>query len=116
VKSEKLGKFSAGWFVGDFEKAIYRTKNTDVAVKYDAAGTRTTAHVHRVSAEVTVVVKGRIQINGREFGKGDVILVSPGEAAEYVSLEDSITVIIKVPSLPHDKYPVESTDKEETRF
>jgi quercetin dioxygenase-like cupin family protein len=104
MKSRKLKNMKKGWFVGDFARAAYRSKAFEVALKTEKAGQRVKKHTHKVATEITLVVKGKVRFNNRQFKKGDIIIINPKEAADYEVLEDAITVIIKVPSVMHDKY------------
>ncbi|HON56721.1 MAG TPA: cupin domain-containing protein [bacterium] len=104
MKVQKLQDKFKGWFIGDFENAIVRDKNFEIAVKYDKAGDTVKKHFHKFCDEITVVVKGNILINGQKFSEGDIILIEKNEAADYVSIDDSITVIVKIPSIPDDKH------------
>ena len=38
------------------------------------------------------------------FGAGDIVEIAPGEAASFEALTDVTTVVVKVPSVPGDKY------------
>lgn len=102
----RLDEMLGGWFVGDFEPTCLRTRDCEVACKRYGAGAAEAAHVHRVATEVTLVASGRVRMNGRVFGEGDVIVLEPGEAADFTALEPTTTVVVKLPSVAGDKYPV----------
>ncbi|HPG29665.1 MAG TPA: hypothetical protein PKY81_06690 [bacterium] len=70
--TKKLGDTVRGWFIGDFEKAIYKTKEFEAAVKFDKSGTYYKKHYHKKCAEITAVVSGQIKMNGNDFFQGDV--------------------------------------------
>ena len=108
MKRFALDQMTRGWFVGDFEPNCLRTKSCEVGVKHYAKGTVEQAHLHRVVAEVTLVVSGRARVGDMELRAGQGLLVSPGEVAEFEALEDTVTVVVKLPSVPDDKYVVES--------
>jgi quercetin dioxygenase-like cupin family protein len=99
-----------GWVVGDFEPTCLRSTACEVACKTYAAGARESAHVHRVATEVTVIASGRVRMAGREFTTGDIIVLAPGEASDFHALDDTITVVVKTPSVPGDKYPAVLAD------
>ena len=46
-------------------------------------------------------------MNGRELGPGDILVLQPGDAADFVALEPTTSVVVKLPSVPGDKYLVE---------
>lgn len=93
-----------GWFVGDFPEAVIRTKDFECCWQSAPAGQKDRPHVHKIVTEVQLITRGRIRINGEEFGPGEIYVSEPGEHyyAEY--LEDTDVVALKFPSVPGDKY------------
>jgi hypothetical protein len=107
VKKFKLSESGArGWFIGDFPKAIVRTKDFEVCWQGNKAGAVDKPHVHKVITEVQLITSGRMNINGEEFGPGDIYVSEPGEEYRAHYLEDTEVVAIKFPSIPDDKYYV----------
>ena len=106
MKTFKLNNMTRGWFVGDFPCA-FTTKDSEVAVMIYKAGDHEKKHMHKIATELTVVVEGRIKMNGVEYQKGDIILIEPGEATDFEALTDAVDVVVKVPSVMGDKYFVE---------
>ena len=100
----KLRDMVNGWFVGDFAPTLWRTQDFEVAVKHYRAGTREAAHVHKVATEWTVVVSGEVRMGGHAFTSGDIVVVHPGEAADFEAVTDAVTTVVKVPSVKGDKY------------
>jgi hypothetical protein len=105
VTTCRLGDMVGGWFVGDFTPACLRTAACEVACKTYAAGAREGAHVHRVATEITVIASGRVRMAGRELGPGDILVLDPGDIADFEALAPTITVVVKLPSVAGDKYP-----------
>jgi hypothetical protein len=99
---------TGGWLVGDFEPSCFNTAACEVACKYYEAGAAEAAHVHRVATEITLIASGRAIMNGRVLTAGDIVVLAPGEAADFQVLEPTTTVVVKVPSVRGDKYLVES--------
>lgn len=93
-----------GWFIGPFKPAVLHTEAFEVAVKRYRAGDREAAHVHKIATEFTVVVEGRVRMNGKEYGRGEIVEVKPGEPTDFEVLEDTSTVVVKVPAALGDKY------------
>ena len=93
-----------GWFVGDFERAVVRTKDFEVCWRGNPAGATDTPHLHKVITELQLITEGRMIINGVEFGPGDIYVSDPGEEYRAHYLEDTKVVAIKFPSIPGDKY------------
>jgi len=101
----RLSDMTGGWIAGDFEPTCLRTRAFEVACKHYAAGDAEPAHVHRIAREITLVASGRVVMNGRVFVTGDIIMLEPGEAADFTAIEPTITVVVKSPSVPGDKHP-----------
>lgn len=95
-----------GWIVGNFEPSVWKSENFEVAIKYYKSGDKEPKHFHRISRELTAVADGKIMMNGTIFNKGDVIVVHENEVCEFEALDDSITVVVKTPSVSGDKFIV----------
>ena len=110
-----LHAMHGGWFVGDFTPTCLPLSGCEVALKLYAKGEREPRHVHRVATELTLIVKGRVKMNGQEFKPYQIIELDPAESADFESLEETITVVVKAPSIPGDKYPVEESNHAKDR-
>ena len=106
----RLDDMVRGWMVGDFEPACYRTTACEVACQRYAAGDIEPRHVHRVATEITLIASGRARMNGRVLGPGDILVLEPGDAADFVALEPTTSVVVKLPSVPGDKYLVDAVE------
>ena len=104
MKTAKLEEMVKGWFVGDFEPSALRTKDFEVAVKSYAKGESEERHFHKLAIEITVVVSGRVRMVDQDWGPGSIITLDPGEATDFFALDDSVTVVVKTPSVLGDKY------------
>lgn len=104
MRQDNLKNMIKGWFVGDFDQSVLRSKQFEVAVKKYSAGERECLHVHKIATEITVVIYGRVEMNNREFSEGDIITLSPGEPTDFRVLEDCCTVVVKTPSAIGDKF------------
>jgi mannose-6-phosphate isomerase-like protein (cupin superfamily) len=94
-----------GWFVGDFSPTALRLSEAEVAVQRFAAGEIEAEHHHRAAVEITVIVSGRARMCGRLVGPGDILVLPPNTATSFEALEDTVTAVVKTPSVPGDKYP-----------
>ncbi len=106
MKVVSLGDMVKGWFIGPFQPTLMHSDHFECAVKRYSAGDRERSHVHRVATEFTVIVEGRVKMNGVELGKDTIVEVQPGEAADFEALVDTVTFVVKVPAVPGDKYDV----------
>ena len=107
MKTYSLEDMTKGWFVGDFDPTALKTPHCEVGCKRYSAGDCEDRHVHRVATEVTVILSGHARMNGRDCPAGTVVVLDPGEASDFAVSEDTITVVVKTPSIPGDKYPAE---------
>ena len=107
MKVSKLSEMFRGWFVGNFEPTLYNTNDVEVAVKRYNKGDYEAKHYHKIATEISVVISGRVKMNGVEYGEGDVITMFPNEATDFEALEDyTINVVVKLPGANDDKYLV----------
>ena len=107
MKTAKLADMVKGWFVGNFEPTLYRTNDVEVAVKTYSAGDYESKHYHKIATEITVVQSGRVKMFEKIFSAGDIVIVEPNDATDFEALEDSVTVVVKIPGANNDKYLVE---------
>ncbi len=100
----ELADMTGGWFVGAFAPVVLHTDVCEVACKRYLAGAVEPRHVHRIATELTLVVSGRVRMNGRLVVAGQIVRLEPGEDADFEVLEDAVTVVVKTPSVAGDKY------------
>jgi len=105
MKTAKLSTMTGGWFAGAFEPTLFRTDAFEAACKHYRAGDTEPRHVHRIATEITLIASGAVRMNGVEVRAGEIVILEPGEPTDFAALEDTITMVIKVPSVAGDKYP-----------
>jgi quercetin dioxygenase-like cupin family protein len=105
MRRDHLEDMVRGWFVGDFAPAAHRTPAAEVGVKRYAAGDHEPRHHHRRATEITLILEGRVEMNGHRYGAGEIVVLDPGEPTDFRALTPATTVVVKVPSVPGDKYP-----------
>lgn len=77
----------------------------EVAVKSYNKGDYEEKHYHKIATELTVIIQGRVKMNGVEYQKGDIIVMEPMEATDFECLEDGTqNVVVKYPGANNDKY------------
>ncbi len=103
----QLKDMVGGWMVGDFEPTCIKSTACEVACKHYPAGAIEAPHVHRIATELTLIASGRVTMNGRTLGAGDIVVLAPGEPADFRVIEPTITVVVKMPSVAGDKYLVD---------
>lgn len=104
MKTFKLSNYKGGWFIGDFFPSTLCVKEFETAIKHYKVGESEPLHYHKLATEVTVIVKGSALMNGELKNEGDVILIEKGESTDFISLTETITCVIKTPSVVGDKY------------
>ena len=105
MKTAKLDDMAGGWFIGNFSPSMLKTNEVEIAVKRYAKYDREGAHFHKMAMEFTVVVSGRVKMNGVEYGAGDIVVIEPGEVTDFECLEDAtVTTVVKIPGASDDKY------------
>ena len=99
-----LSDYTKGWLVGDFDPALIKSKDIEVGIKEYKKGDTEQSHKHEIVTEYTIVLTGRVKMLHQEYEKGRIIKVDPGIWTSFEALEDSITLVIKTPSIPSDKH------------
>ncbi|NBL00057.1 MAG: hypothetical protein EOM50_19015, partial [Erysipelotrichia bacterium] len=80
MKVAKLEDMVKGWFIGNFDPTLIKTNDVEVAVKEYKKGDYEEKHYHKIATEITVIVTGKVKMNGVEYSKGDIIVIEPNEA------------------------------------
>lgn len=108
MKIAKLEDMIKGWFVGNFEPTLLKTNDVEVAVKSYKKGDYEEKHYHKIATEITVIITGRVKMNGVEYKAGDIVVMEPMESTDFECLEDGTkNVVVKYPGANNDKYLVE---------
>lgn len=104
MEISQLTTMTGGWFVGAFTPTALTTDAAEVAVKSYAAGDSEPRHHHRVATEATLILSGTARFNDTSVGAGQIATIAPGESVAFTAVTDVVTVVVKVPSAPDDKY------------
>jgi hypothetical protein len=92
-----------GWFIGDFAKAAFPSKDFEICYQKNPRG-KTDSHVHKLITEITLIISGQQLCNGEIFGAGEICVLAPGDNSQIEYLEETEVITIKTPSIPSDKY------------
>lgn len=106
MTTRSLHEMVGGWMVGNFDPVCLKTDACEVACKHYEAGASEPTHVHRIATELTLIASGRVTMNSRTYSAGDIIILEPGEATDFHAIVPTTTVVVKMPSVAGDKYPV----------
>ena len=104
METFRLEDMWRGWFVGDFEPSLLRTQDVEVAIKKYQQGEFEEAHYHKIATEITVIISGKVKMNGVEYEEEDVVTIEPYESTDFIALKDTLTVVVKHPGAVDDKY------------
>jgi len=103
-KLNLLKDFKGGWIIGHFSRSLYTSNDVEVAIMRVPKGLMADGHFHRQATEYNFIVTGKALINGEELTDGDCFVYEKGERTDVQYLEDTHLVVVKLPSLPNDKF------------
>ena len=111
MRKARIEDFHRGWFIGDFEPSILRTKAFEVGILTHKMGEYWAPHFHKEAIEYNVLISGDMSIvhgdNTITYLKpGDVFAFEKGEVSEPMFHTDCKILVVKVPSVIGDKYNV----------
>lgn len=95
-----------GWYIGNFENAVYKTKSLEASFKIHKQGEKWDWHYHEHLDEINLIVRGKMTIQGKTLSAGDIFILEPMEIADPEFLEDCEIVCIKAPNFTNDKVVV----------
>ena len=81
----------------------FKNQNLEVCVKLFRSGDTEPSHKQIYATEITVVSEGKVRIGNFMLEKGDVLLIHPGEFADFEAITDGSLTCVKFPSIPSDK-------------
>lgn len=99
-----LNQFIRGWLVGDFTPSLFKSKNIEIGIKKYSTGDKELEHIHKIITEYTIIISGKFKMNKKILNENDIAIIEPGEPVDFECLESGSNLIIKTPSIPNDKY------------
>ena len=106
MKINKVDEMHRGWFIGNFDPSVLKTKDFEVGVLTHKQGEVWPKHYHAISTEYNVLLSGKMTICGQDIFPGTIFVLEPNEVADPVFHEDCKVLCVKVPSVIGDKYEV----------
>jgi len=103
MKKYNLKDMTNGWFIGNFSPSLYKA-DYEVAIKKYKKGDREQRHYHKISKEFTVILSGKVEMNGKIYVDDDIIFIDQNESTDFICIEDTVTVVVKTSSEKNDKY------------
>jgi anti-sigma factor ChrR (cupin superfamily) len=104
MESYKLEDMVRGWFIGNFTPSLHQTNDVEVAIQKYKAGDYENAHFHKIATEYTAIVMGEVEMNGKKYEAGDIIIMRPNQTTDLKAISDAICVVVKIPGANNDKY------------
>jgi hypothetical protein len=99
----RIEEFTGGWLVGDFAPNLFRNVHVEVGVKFFVAGNTEATHAQILATEITVIHSGEVRIGDFILKSGEVLVIHPGEFADFEAFTSGSLTCIKFPSIPSDK-------------
>ncbi len=106
MKIMKMSDMRGGWFVGNFSPAAHRTISCEIAFKIHLKGEKWDIHYHKLAREINYLIRGKMTIGNETLCAGDIFVIETDEIADPKFLEDCELIVVKIPSIPDDKYIV----------
>lgn len=103
MQEYELSDFKLGWIIGNFIPSIHRTPEIEIGIKHYIKGQTEARHKQKTAKEITVVISGSIRMENLILQKGQILMIEPGEYADFEAVTDCSLVCIKFPSIPDDK-------------
>jgi hypothetical protein len=102
--SAKINDFIGGWFVGNFEPSLCKTNDVEIGIKYYKTGDCEGYHHHKIATEFTAIILGKVLMDGITYEAGEIITIRPNFSTNFEAIEDTVTVVVKIPGANNDKY------------
>lgn len=103
---KKMDDMIGGWFIGDFEPSVFKTKDFEVCYKTHEKGEAWPKHYHK-GIEINYLIRGKMIIKGQTLERGDIFVLESMEIADPEFLEDCELIVVKTPSDVNDKFVIE---------
>lgn len=102
--TSNIKNFTNGWIIGDFNPALLKTKDFEIAHHFYPKGFKGIQHTHKIATEYNYILSGKLVASEIMLESGDIFIYEPHDVSNVLFLEDTNLIIIKTPSLPNDKY------------
>jgi hypothetical protein len=106
MKIFNINDTEKGWFIGDFPKAAFQSKDFEVSWRTHPSGEIWDLHYQEKSTEINLLINGQMLLNGQTLNSGDVFIIDPYEITDVSFITDCSVVCVKTPSIPSDKVVV----------
>jgi hypothetical protein len=108
MKVRNINEFTKGWFVGDFTPAVFQSKDFEIGHHKHRRSEKTFPHYHKETTELNYILKGTLMVSGTLLTEGQMWTYEKNEVSDVQFLTDVELIVIRWPSIPSDKYEVDS--------
>lgn len=100
MRIDKLENFTKGWFIGNFDPALFKTDQFEISLQTHHYGEYVEPHYQKTATEYNLIVNGSLSANGYICGAGDIFVYEPEEVCNVQFLTPTVTiVVVKTPSV-----------------
>ncbi len=100
---DNIKNMKMGWFIGDFDPSVYKTKEFEVGYKEHIAGEQYGHHYHSKIKEINFLIEGTMFIHNKELNAGDIFILEPFEISDPEFIANCKIICIKIPGIVGDK-------------
>ena len=106
MKTFKIEDMHNGWFIGNFDPCVTKTKDVEVAHHFHEKGYKNDEgpHYHKKATEVNYIINGKVTVSGKQLTAGDIFVYEPRDISDVQFLSDTDLIVIKMPSCINDKF------------
>ncbi|MEY3378222.1 MAG: hypothetical protein RLZZ328_1382 [Bacteroidota bacterium] len=103
MKVSRIEDTEKGWFIGDFPKAAFQSKEFEVSWRIHPAGQKWDLHYQENAVEINLLISGEMVLNNTKLVSGDVFILDPYEITDVNFITECSIICVKTPSIPNDK-------------
>ena len=102
MKVLSLKGMKKGYFIGDFNPCLYNSKDVEVCIRGASKYTLDAAYYRKNDTRIIYLTRGKIDVDGKVYKKGRVLLFEPGEIINIFALTNVEMVIMNFPGTKSD--------------
>ncbi len=99
MKYDKLHNFKNGWFIGNFDPAILKTKEFEIGLQHHSVDEVVEKHYQKQSTEYNLIISGELTADGKLLTQGDIFVYEPNEICNVTFNSECVILVVKTPSL-----------------
>lgn len=117
IKTGCIHEFKNGWLMGNFVPSLVKTEDFEIAIHRHQASTGGGDHIHKIATEYNIVIDGEVVLDHTiSIRQNGYWITEPGQSFDVYFKEYTTLLVIKLPSVPDDKYPRFAGQANEARY